>query len=162
MAIELIDKIKQKNNGTFKLIDAIDVEMANGSDAESAITNINKQLNEHIKNHPNGGTSSNDCNVWGGEENPPSNNYEVWIDTTDVIVEADNVIEDTILEEIQNIFLFLSNRISKLEDDNLILKAEIEALKQGYIPPTTTVDGLVLLSDGTPLLFDDGSYMLYG
>lgn len=161
MAIELIDKIKQKNNGTFKLIDAIDVEMADGSDAESTINSISKQISEHIKNHPSGGTSSNNCNVWGGEEEPPSDNYEVWIDTTDVVVEADNEIKDTVLEEIQNMFLFLSNRIDKLEDDNVLLKAEIEALKQGYIPPNTTTDGLVLLSDGTPLLFDDGNYMLY-
>ena len=34
MAIELIDKIKQKNGGTFKLIDACDVEMKDGSDLE--------------------------------------------------------------------------------------------------------------------------------
>jgi hypothetical protein len=162
VAIELIDKIKQKNNGTFKLIDAIDVEMANGSDAESTITNINKQLNEHIKNHPSGGTSSSNCNVWGGEEDPPSDNYEVWIDTTDVIIEADSTIEGTVLEEIQNMFLFLSSKISKLEEDNILLKAEVEALKQGVIPPNTTTEGLVLLSDGTPLLFSDGSYMLYG
>ena len=162
MAIELIDKIKQKNNGTFKLVDAVDVEMSNGSDAESTITNINKQLNEHIKNHPSGGTSSSNCNVWGGEEEPPSDNYEVWIDTADFIIEADNEIKDTVLEEMQNMFLFLSGKISKLEEDNVLLKAEIEALKQGYIPPSTTADGLVLLSDGTPLLFDDGSYMLYG
>ena len=126
MAIELIDKIKQKNNGTFKLVDAVDVEMSNGSDAESTITNINKQLNEHIKNHPSGGTSSSNCNVWGGEEEPPSDNYEVWIDTTDFIIEADNEIKDTVLEEMQNMFLFLSGKISKLEEDNVLLKTEIE------------------------------------
>lgn len=164
MAIELIDKIKQKNNGTFKLIDAIDVEMADGSDAESTINSISKQISEHIKNHPSGGTSSSNCNVWGGEEEPPSDNYEVWIDTTDVVVEADNEIKDTVLEEIQNMFLFLSNRISKLEEDNLILKAEIESLKQGVIPPASDkadIIGAMLLPDGTPLLFDDNSYILY-
>lgn len=31
MAIELISKIKPKNNGTFALVDAADVEMPNGS-----------------------------------------------------------------------------------------------------------------------------------
>ena len=30
MAIELIDKIKQKNNGTFALVDATDVDMGDG------------------------------------------------------------------------------------------------------------------------------------
>ena len=59
-------------------------------------------------------------------------------------------------------FLFLGNKLSKLEKDNILLKAEIEALKQGVIPPNTTTEWLVLLSDGTPLLFSDGSYMLYG
>lgn len=164
MAIELIDKIKQKNNGTFKLIDAIDVEMSNGSDAESVITNINKQLNDHIENHPSGSNSSSDCNVWGGENDPPSNSYEVWIDTTDVVVEADSTIEGTVLEEIQNMFLFLRNKIDRLEEDNLILKAEIEALKQGVIPPVSDkadIIGAMLLPDGTPLLFDDNSYILY-
>ena len=57
MAIELIDKIKQKNNGTFKLIDAVDVEMSNGSDAESTIKLINKQIQDHIENHPAGGNA---------------------------------------------------------------------------------------------------------
>ena len=166
MAIELIDKIKQKNNGTFKLVDAIDVEMSNGNDAESAINDISKQISEHIKNHPSGGSSSlGNCNVWGGEVEPPNDNYEVWIDTADIVIEADNVIKDTVLEEIQDMFLFLSNKISKLEEDNILLKAEIEALKQGIIPPSSNgeaaVTGAILLPDGTPLLFDDGSYALY-
>lgn len=37
MPIEVIDKIKQKNNGSFKLLDANDVEMSNGESAEKAI-----------------------------------------------------------------------------------------------------------------------------
>ena len=41
MAIELIDKIKQKNNGNFKLVDAIDVELKDGSDLQNFIDNIN-------------------------------------------------------------------------------------------------------------------------
>ena len=47
-------------------------------------------------------------------------------------------------------------------------KAEIEALKQGQIvvpdpdEEVVTITGAVLLPDGTPLLFDDESYMLYG
>lgn len=31
MAIELIGKIKPKNNGTFAMVDAVDVEMPDGS-----------------------------------------------------------------------------------------------------------------------------------
>ena len=99
-----------------------------------------------------------------GTEAPTADNCEVWIDTTDIVFEANTTIKDTILEEVQNMFLFLNNKISKLEESNILLKAEIEALKQGIIPPSsneTTVTGAILLPDGTPLLFDDGSYALY-
>ena len=40
MAIEVIDKIKQKNSGTFKLMDAIDVECADGKDLETKLGEI--------------------------------------------------------------------------------------------------------------------------
>lgn len=37
MSIELIDKIKPKNNGTFSLVDACDVEMPDGSRLDEAM-----------------------------------------------------------------------------------------------------------------------------
>lgn len=37
MSIELIDKIKPKNNGTFSLVDASDVEMADGTRLEERL-----------------------------------------------------------------------------------------------------------------------------
>lgn len=37
MSIELIDKIKPKNNGTFPLVDACDVEMEDGRRLEDAV-----------------------------------------------------------------------------------------------------------------------------
>ena len=40
MAVEVIAKIKQINNGTFKLLDACDVEMANGQDLETYLKNF--------------------------------------------------------------------------------------------------------------------------
>ena len=40
MAIELIAKIKPINNGTFKMVDACDVEMANGQDLETYLRNL--------------------------------------------------------------------------------------------------------------------------
>ena len=40
MAIELIAKIKQKNNGIFKLVDACDVEMKDGQDLQTCIDNL--------------------------------------------------------------------------------------------------------------------------
>lgn len=39
MSIELIDKIKPKNNGSFSLVDACDVEMGNGERLEEAMQN---------------------------------------------------------------------------------------------------------------------------
>lgn len=40
MAIEVIDKIKQKNSGTFKLMDAVDVECSDGKDLETKLGEI--------------------------------------------------------------------------------------------------------------------------
>lgn len=40
MAIEVIDKIKQKNNGTFALMDAADVEMPDGTRLDNKIKDI--------------------------------------------------------------------------------------------------------------------------
>ena len=39
MSIELIDKIKPKNNGSFPLVDACDVKMENGMRLEDAMKN---------------------------------------------------------------------------------------------------------------------------
>lgn len=142
MAIELIDKIKQKNGGTFKLIDACDVEMKDGSDLETYLENL----------EPGSGECTS--TVYAGNEEPEDENVVVYIDTNDDIGEANNNISGTVLEEIQAMFKFL--------------KAEIEALKQGQIvvpdpdEEVVTITGAVLLPDGTPLLFDDESYMLYG
>ena len=57
----------------------------------------------------------------------------MYIDTNDDIGEANNNISGTVLEEIQAMFKFLKGKIDALEADNIILKAEIEALKQGQI-----------------------------
>lgn len=40
MAIELIDKIKPKNNGEFAMVDAVDVEMEDGTRLPDAIPKI--------------------------------------------------------------------------------------------------------------------------
>ena len=156
MAIELIDKIKQKNNGSFYLVDAIDVEYSGGGDVDTAL----KRLFNTVSSGGSGEGGS--CTVYAGKEEPIGG-YEVWIDTNNAITEAEEP-SNPILEEFRNIFLTLQSRITKLEENNILLKAEIEALKQGIIPPSsneTTVTGAILLPDGTPLLFDDGSYALY-
>jgi hypothetical protein len=46
MAIELISKVKPKNNGTFKLMDAVDMEMADGKNCQETIDGILQQLED--------------------------------------------------------------------------------------------------------------------
>ena len=57
MAIELIAKIKQANNGTFKLVDATDVELKDGSDLQSFLDNIG----DKIPSGGNGGSVGSEC-----------------------------------------------------------------------------------------------------
>ena len=155
MAIELIDKIKQKNNGSFYLVDAIDIEYSGGGDVDTAL----KRLFNTVSSGGSG--EGGNCTVYAGEEEPVGV-YEVWIDTNNAITEAEEP-SDPILEEFRNIFLALQNRITKLEENNILLKAEIEALKNGIIPPsgdTSNIGGVLLLPNGTPLLFSDNSYVL--
>ena len=48
MAIEVISKIKQKNNGDFPLMDAKDVELNDGRSVEEALNDITAITNEEI------------------------------------------------------------------------------------------------------------------
>lgn len=48
MAIEVIDKIKQKNNGTFKIVDLSDVAYDDNVDAKEKIDSELSQVNEGI------------------------------------------------------------------------------------------------------------------
>lgn len=158
MAIELIDKIKQKNNGSFYLVDAIDVEYSGGGSVDAAI--------KKILNNPSSGGSGEggSCTVYAGTEEPLGI-YEVWIDTNDTVTEVENEPNNPILEEFRAIFLTLQNRIAELEEDNIFLKAEIEALKLGLIPPnddTSSIKGALLLPNGSPLLLPNGSPLLLG
>lgn len=44
MSIEIIDKLKQKNNGKFKLIDLDDVDYGDGTSAKSKIDSLGASL----------------------------------------------------------------------------------------------------------------------
>ena len=160
MAIELIDKIKQKNNGAFKLIDAIDVEMSNGSDAESVITNINKQLNDHIENHPAGGVAT--ANVHVGEE-PPTNEYlQAWIDTSDD-EEFMQDVPDLVLDEFRAIFNSMQEQLSILKAKTVELEARVYYLELyggsgGIIPSSSNI---LTFEDGSIMTFEDGSIMTF-
>lgn len=41
MAVEIVDKMKPKNNGKFKLLDAKDIELENGDDLQNYLNNLN-------------------------------------------------------------------------------------------------------------------------
>lgn len=163
MAIELIDKIKQKNNGNFKLVDAIDVEMSNGSDAESVITNINKQLNDHIENHPAGGVAT--ANVHVGEE-PPTNEYlQAWIDTSDD-EEFMQDVPDLVLDEFRAIFNSMQEQLSTLKAKTVELEARVYYLElyggsggSGGITPSSS--NILTFEDGSIMTFEDGSIMTF-
>ena len=159
MAIELIDKIKQKNNGTFKLIDAVDVEMSNGSDAESTIKLINKQIQDHIENHPAGGVAT--ANVHVGAF-PPENEYlNAWIDTSDD-EEFMQDVSDLVLNEFRNIFSTMQEQIASLKAKNSELEARICYLEMYGSGNSGVASGNILvLEDKTVLTLEDGTVLTF-
>lgn len=141
MAIELIDKIKQKNNGTFKLMDAVDVELSNGKDVETAI-------NELIKNGGNGVVGG--CFYVGST--PPEDTSLIWIDTSGKVI--DQTFNSIIIDELRAIISTLTNRILELE-------ARVSYLEINGGGGTTPSEGdCILLEDGSLLLLEDGGKIL--
>ena len=159
MAIELIDKIKQMNNGTFKLVDAIDVEMANGSDAESTINLINKQIQDHIENHPTGGVAT--ANVHVGAF-PPENEYlNAWIDTSDD-EEFMQDVSDSVLDEFRSIFSVMQEQITTLKAKTTELEARIFYLETyGGGSSKPTYGDILVLEDKTILTLEDGTILTF-
>lgn len=159
MAIELIDKIKQKNNGTFKLVDAIDVEMSNGSDAESTIKLINKQIQDHIENHPTGGVAT--ANVHVGTLPPESEYLNAWIDTSDD-EEFMQDVSDLVLDEFRNIFSTMQEQIASLKAKNSELEARIYYLEMyGGGNSGVTNGDILVLEDKTILTLEDGTVLTF-
>ena len=159
MAIELIDKIKQKNNGTFKLVDAIDVEMSNGSDAESTIKLINKQIQDHIENHPAGGVAT--ANVHVGSFPPESEYLNAWVDTSDD-EEFMQDVSDLVLDEFRNIFSAMQEQIASLKLKNTELEARIYYLEiYGGGNSGITNGDILVLEDKTILTLEDGTVLSF-
>ncbi len=144
MPIEIIDKLKQKNNGTFKLVDAIDVELLNGQDLQS-----------YLDDMPSGGTGGSEEIIIGTVA--PTEDYKVWIDTSSNNI--DNTIESVILDEFRLIISSLTKRIDSLEFEVAKLN---EIINNGYTPPTsTTNDEILVFEDGSLLTFEDGSILIF-
>lgn len=54
MAIELIDKIKPKNGGSFSIVDAVDVEMPDGTKlSDQLVIKAVSELPKDAEEHPN-------------------------------------------------------------------------------------------------------------
>ena len=152
MAIELIDKIKQKNNGTFKLVDAIDVELSNGKDVDTVLL-------EHINNHPTGGVAT--ANVHVGDNPPDNNELQAWIDTSDD-EEITQDISDSVLDEFRSIFNTMQEQIVALKLKNTELEARIYYLELfGDGNSGITNGDILVLEDRTVLTLEDGTILTF-
>lgn len=165
MAIELIDKIKQKNNGSFKLLDAVDVELKDGSDLQSFIDNID----DKITGSPL--PESGKCNsVVSSDEEPTDEEVLIWIDTSENEDFYGDTLEDKIIEEFRAMFKNLSNTISELKAKNIELEARIAFLEEngsngGIITPPSPDDTssaeILVMEDGSVLVDELGNILAF-
>ena len=167
MAIELIDKIKQKNNGNFKLVDAIDVELKDGSDLQNFIDNIND-----IVDMP----SSSKChNVVQGENEPEQDDVIIWVDTSNSENVYSDSLGDKVINEFREIFKYLTNEIKELKAKNLDLEARVSFLEQNGAggggnkpdkpdnpnPDVNTTSEIMTFEDGSLLIDEEGNVLVF-
>ena len=152
MAIELIDKIKQKNNGTFKLVDAIDVELSDGRD-------VDKVLLDHINNHPVGEVAT--ANVHVGDNPPINDDLQAWIDTSDN-EEITKDISDSVLDEFRSIFSVMQEQVLSLRSKVSELEAKVYLLEMNGGGNSSPVSGdILVLEDKTILTLEDGTILTF-
>lgn len=118
MAIELIAKIKQANNGTFKLLDAIDVELKDGSDLQSTVD----FLKENSSSLELDGELTSD--------------YNISVNTKEVS-EGYGSINENLYQQFATLFKDMQNVIDTQQTKINDLEARVFALEQGSIikPP---------------------------
>ena len=141
MAIEVIAKIKQKNNGTFKLMDAVDVEMSNGQDLQTYLDNLKVGGGENV--------------VYVGESPPTTEDidkYEIFIDksTSSGLQGAVNNIDNVFMNEIRNMFQSLQTTIQKQQKTINDLQARVFYLESlhGEVPDVRVEDALLTEKGG--------------
>ena len=152
MAIELIAKIKQKNNGIFKLVDACDVEMKDGQDLQTCIDNL--VVGEGL--------------ICVHDEEPTEEQiekYEVFIDKSATLQEASNKVDNVFLDEIRSMFTSLQRTIDQQQQTIIDLVSRIkylESLHDVIVPddPITTFNSAILLENGGYLLTEDGGKLI--
>jgi hypothetical protein len=152
MAIELIAKIKQKNNGIFKLVDACDVEMKDGQDLQTCIDNL--VVGEGL--------------ICVHDEEPTEEQiekYEVFIDKSATLQETSNKVDNVFLDEIRSMFTSLQRTIDQQQQTIIDLVSRIkylESLHEVVVPddPITTLNPAILLENGGYLLTEDGGKLI--
>ena len=152
MAIELIAKIKQKNNGIFKLVDACDVEMKDGQELQTCIDNL--VVGEGL--------------ICVHDEEPTEEQiekYEVFIDKSATLQETSNKIDNVFLDEIRSMFTSLQRTIDQQQQTIVDLVSRIkylESLHEVVVPddPITTFNSAILLESGGYLLTEDGGKLI--
>ena len=152
MAIELIAKIKQKNNGIFKLVDACDVEMKDGQDLQTCIDNL--VVGEGL--------------ICVHNEEPSEEQiekYEVFIDKSATLQETSNKVDNVFLDEIRSMFTSLQRTIDQQQQTIVDLVSRIkylESLHDVIVPddPITTFNSAILLENGGYLLTEDGGKLI--
>ena len=152
MAIELIAKIKQKNNGIFKLVDACDVEMKDGQDLQACIDNL--VVGEGL--------------ICVHDEEPTEEQikkYEVFIDKSATLQETSNKVDNVFLDEIRSMFTSLQRTIDQQQQTIIDLVSRIkylESLHEVIVPddPITTFNSAILLENGGYLLTEDGGKLI--
>ena len=154
MAIEVIAKIKQKNNGTFKLMDAVDVEMSNGQDLQTYLDNL----------EVGGG---NDV-VYVGESPPTTeeiDKYEIFIDksASSGLQGAVNNIDNVFMNEIRNMFQSLQTTIQKQQKTINDLQARVFYLESlhGEVSPDVRVEDALLTEKGGLFLLENGGALCF-
>ena len=140
MAIELIAKIKQKNNGIFKLVDACDVEMKDGQDLQTCIDNLEiggsgfvLELNEE-----------------------PTTDYMLSVNT-DEVANAYNSVYENLYLQFQTLFKEMQNTIDRQQERIDDLEARVFALESGSVKPPTTYKDVIMDYNNEPLLDYNGN-----
>ena len=146
--VELIAKIKPKNNGDFKLVDSIDVEMTDGRDLQTYIDDIEGGGAELYLNTQEPIRDSEDI-IWVDK----GSNYE-------------DIMENPIVKELMNIVKDYNVEMKSMRQEIVSLKARVKALEENKPidkpeTPSVIITNSFLLEDGTPLLLEEGIYFLY-
>ena len=147
MAVEVIAKIKQINNGTFKLLDACDVEMANGQDLETYLKNFSGSS----------GVCEDNPEVYIGPTPPTDPNIKIWVDTSKQHV--DSSFSSLVIQEFRDIISSLTKKVSVLEKEVAYLKAAVDG---GDIPIEPVTNDILLVNEDGFILVNELGQILCG